>query len=92
MVITKEILNTKCIKGIRYLFDEKDINDIKYLLNEIAFNEITFNEDKITHKDIKIDTYCVEKIKKNKIKTTHKESPFKSIIEDINRGLIMLRK
>ena len=68
--------NTK-YKGIRYLFDEEYINDVKYLFSEIAFNEIAFNEDKITHKDIKIDTYCAKKIKKNKIKTPYKESPFK---------------
>ena len=60
----------KGIKDIRYLFDDNDINDTKYL-----FNEIGFNEDKITHKDIKI--------KKNKIRTTYKESPFKSIVQDI---------
>ena len=77
----------KGIKDIRYLFDEEDINDIKYLLNEIAFNE-----DKITHKDIKKDTYGAEKIKKNKIKTPYKESPFKSVIEDIKRGLYYVEK
>ena len=53
------------------------------------FNE---NEDKITCKDIKRDAYYAEKIKKNKIKTTYKESPFKSIIEDIKRGLYYVEK
>ena len=56
------------------------------------FNEIVFNEDKITHKDIIIDTYCAEKIKKNKIKTPYKESLFKSIIEDIKRGFYYVEK
>ena len=56
------------------------------------FNEIAFNDDQITNKDLKIDTYCVEKIKKNKIKTTYKESPFKSIIQDIKRGLYYVEK
>ena len=45
------------IKDIRYLFNEEDIysgiNDVKYLFNE--------NEDKITHKDAKRDSYCAEK-------------------------------
>ena len=72
----------KGIKDIRYLFDEDDINDIKYL-----FNKIAFNKDKITQKDIKIDTYCAEKIK-----SPYKESPFKSIIEDIKRGLYYVEK
>ena len=66
---------------------KKDINDIKYLFNEIAFNEIAFNEDKITHKNIKIDIYCAEKIK-----TPYEESPLKSIIEDIKRGLYYVEK
>ena len=62
------------------------------------FNGIAFNgnedhyEDKITHKDIKRDAYYAEKIKKNKIKTTYKESPFKSIIQDIKRGLYYVEK
>ena len=80
-MITIKILNTKVVKIlVRYLSNEKDIyndiNDIKYLFNGIAFNE---NEDK-------------EKIKKNKIKTTHKESPFKLIIEDIKRDLYYIEK
>ena len=58
--------------------DEYGYEDIRYL----------FNEDKITHKD----TYCAEKIKKNKIKTSYKEFPFKSIIEDIKRGLYYVEK
>ena len=45
------------------------------------------DEDKITHKDIKRDAYYAEKFKKNKIKTTYKKSPFKSIIGDIKRGI-----
>ena len=57
---------------------------ILYFFNGIAFN------DKITHKDIKRDTYYAEKIKK--IKTTYKELPFKSIIEDIKRGLYYIEK
>ena len=77
----------KGIKVIGCLFDEEDINAIKYL-----FNEIAFNEDKIIHKDIKIDAYCAEKTKKNKIKTTYKESPLKSIIQDIKRGLYYAEK
>ena len=72
----------KCINDIRYLFngdkDEYGYEDIRYL----------FNEDKITHKD----TYCAEKIKKNKIQTSYKKSPFKSIIEDIKRGLYYVEK
>ena len=82
LMITMEILNAKVLKMLEKFFDKEDISDIKYL-----FNEIAFNEDKIIHKDIKIDAYCEEKIKKNKIKTTYKESPFKSIIQDIKRGL-----
>ena len=88
-------VNTKYkgIKYIRYLFNEEDIyngiNDIKYLFNGTQFNE---NEDKITHKDIKRDACYAEKIKKNKIKTTYKESPFKSIIQDIKRGLYYAEK
>ena len=88
-------VNTKYkgIKDIRYLFNEEDIyngiNDIKYLFNGTQFNE---NEDKITHKDIKRDAYYAEKIKKNKIKTTYKESPFKSITQDIKRGLYYVEK
>ena len=72
----------KGMKDIRYLFDEDNINDIKYL-----FNKIAFNKDRITQKDIKIDTYCAEKIK-----SPYKESPFKSIIEDIKRGLYYVEK
>ena len=76
------------IKDIRYLFNEKDIyngiNDIKYLLNGTAFIE---NEDKITHKHIRRGAYYAEKIKKNKIKTTYKESQFKSIIVYIRNKL-----
>ena len=83
----------KGIKDIRYLFNEEGIyngiNDIKYLFDGIAFNE---NEDKITHKDVKRDFCYAEKIKKNKIKTTHKESSFKSIIQDIKRGLYYVEK
>ena len=62
--------------------------------NVIAFNRIPFNENenKITHKDVKRDTYYAEKIKKNKIKTTHKESPFKSMIQDVKRGLYYVVK
>ena len=77
--------NTKYrgIKDIRYLFNEEDIynsiNNIKYSFDE--------NEDKLTHNDIKRDTYYAEKIKKNKIKVTNKESSFKSIIENIRRCL-----
>ena len=82
----------KVIKDIRYLFNEEDIynniNDIKYLLNE---NE-DHHEDKITHKNIKRDAYYAEKIKKNKIKITYKESPFKSIIQDIKKGLCYVEK
>ena len=66
----------KGIKDIRYLFNEEDIyngiNDIKYLFNE---NE-DYYDNKITHNDIKRDTYYAEKIKKNKIKITQKKSPF----------------
>ena len=76
------------IKDIRYLFNEKDIyngfNDMKYLLNGTAFIE---NEDKIMHKHIRRDAYYAEKIKKTKIKTTHKESQFKSIVVDIRNKL-----
>ena len=54
----------------------------------IFFNENEdYYEDKTTHKDIKRDAYYAEKDQENKIKTTYKESPFKSIIEDIKRGL-----
>ena len=64
------------------------------MFNGIAFNGIAFNEneDKLTHKDIKRDAYYAEKFKKNKIKTTYEESPFKSIIEDIKRGLCYVEK
>ena len=87
----------KGIKDIRYLFNEENIyssiNNIKYLLSE----DKDYYEDNITHKesiieDIKRDTYYAEKIKKNKIKITHKESPFKSIIADIKRGLYYVEK
>ena len=82
----------KGIKDIRYLFNEEDIyngiNDIKYLFNE---NE-DYYDNKITYNDIKRDTYYAEKIKKNKIKITQKESPFKSIIEDIKIGLYYVEK
>ena len=91
--ITKDLDDCNGIKDIRYLFNEEDIyngiNDIGYLFNGIAFNE---NEEKITHKDIKRNAYYAEKIKKNKIKTTYKESPFKSITEDIKRGLHYVEK
>ena len=86
--------NTKYIgiKDIRYLFNEEDIyngiNDIKYLFNE---NEDYYAE-KTTHKDIKIDAYYAKNIKKNNIKTTYKESLFKSIIQDIKRGLYYVEK
>ena len=59
------------------------------MFNRIAFNE---NVDKKTHEHAKRDSYYAEKIKKNKIKTTHKESPFKSIIQDIKRGLYYVEK
>ena len=75
--IKKDLDDYNGIKDVRYLFNEvdiyNDINDINYLLNE--------NEDK----DIKRNAYYAEKIKK--IKTTCKELPVKSIIEDIKRGL-----
>ena len=92
------------IKDIRYVFNEEDIyngiNDIKYLFNE--------NEDKITHnsnikyKGIKDMRYLFNE---NEDKITHnsnircllnenedKESPFKSIVEDIKRGLYYVEK
>ena len=64
------------------------------MFNGITFNGIAFNEneDKITHKNIKRDAHYTEKIKKNKIETTYKESSFKSIIEDIKRGLYYVEK
>ena len=65
-----------------------DINDIKYLFNE---NE-DYYADKITHKDIKRGAYYAENIKKNKIKSACKESPFKSIIQDIKRDLYYVEK
>ena len=81
----------KDIKDIRCLFNKEDIynsiNNIKYLLNENK----DYYEDKISDV-IKRDTYYAEKIKKYKIKITHKESLFKSIIENIKIGLYMLRK
>ena len=88
--IKKDINNYNGIKDIRYLFNEyeDEYEDIRCLFNE---NE-DVDEDKITHKDIERDTYYAEKIKKNKIKITHKESPFKSIIEDIKRGLYHVEK
>ena len=55
--IKKDLDDYNGIKDIRYLFTEEDIysgiNDVKYLFNE--------NEDKITHKDAKRDSYCAEK-------------------------------
>ena len=55
--IKKDLDDYNGIKDIRYLFNEEDIysgiNDVKYLFNE--------NEDKITHKDAKRDSYCAEK-------------------------------
>ena len=86
------------------MFNEEDIyngiNDIKYLFNE--------NEDKIIHnssikyRGIKDILYLFNE---NEDKITHNshirclfsenednELPFKSIIEDIKRGLILLRK
>ena len=56
------------------------------MFNGIAFNRINENEDK----DIKRDAYYAEKIKK--IKITYKESPFKSIIQDIKKGLYCIEK
>ena len=74
----------KGIKDIRYLFNEQDIyNDV---------NDIKYFFDKNEYKDIKRDTYYAEKIKKNEIKITRKESPFKSIIEHIKTGLCYLGK
>ena len=55
------------------------------MFNGIAFNT---NEDR----DIKSGGYYAEKIKKNKIKRTCKESSFKSIIEDIKRGLYYVQE
>ena len=86
--IKKDFDDYNGIKDIRYLFNEEDIyngiNDIKYLFNE--------NEDKLTHKDAKRDSYYAEKNKKNKIKATHRESPFKSIIQYIKRGPYYVEK
>ena len=64
------------------------------MFNGIAFNGMAFseNEEKTIQKDAQRDSYYAEKIKKNKIKTTHKESSFKSIIQDIQRGLYYVEK
>ena len=93
--------------NIRYLFNEEEIyngiNDIKYLINEnedkithninikyrgikdirYLFNE---NKDKITHNCNIKDIRCLFYEDKDK------ESPFKSIIEDIKRGLYYVEK
>ena len=64
------------------MFNEEDsyngINDIKYLFSE--------NESKITHNSIIKYIRCLF----NDIE--EKESPFKSIIEDIKRGLYYVHK
>ena len=90
--VKKDLDNYNGIKHIRYLFNEEDIyngiNDVKYFFEGIASNGIAFNENE--DKDIERDAYYAEKIKK--IKTTYKESPFKSIIQDIKRGLYYAEK
>ena len=64
------------------MFNEEDIyngiNDIKYLFNE--------HEDKITHNSNIKYIRCLFN------ENEDKESPFKSIIEDIKRGLYYVEK
>ena len=83
----------KDIKDLEIYLIKKILTMVLMILNICSMELHSMkNEDKITHKDIKRDAYYAEKFKKNKIKTTYKESPFKSIIEDIKRDFYYVEK